>query len=71
MNCYAEGYNAFTVGMRLTENPHKDLYNRIQWSKGWISAKIPSIWARKIKQMVSHCDAAREQRKNNGTKITW
>jgi ribosome modulation factor len=39
MNCYAEGYNAFTVGMRLTENPYSELEKRSEWSKGWLSAK--------------------------------
>ena len=40
MNEYATGYNAYTVGMKLTENPHSDLFFRAEWSKGWLSAKI-------------------------------
>ena len=39
MSEYAVGYNAFKVGMRLTENPHSDLELRAEWSKGWLSAK--------------------------------
>jgi ribosome modulation factor len=40
MNCYAEGYNAFTVGIKLTDNPYTELQKRADWSKGWLSAKI-------------------------------
>jgi hypothetical protein len=42
MNCYAEGYNAYTIGMKLTENPYSacELQKRADWSKGWLSAKI-------------------------------
>lgn len=40
MNEYAIGYNAFKVGMKLTENPHSDLFLRTEWSKVWLSAKI-------------------------------
>jgi ribosome modulation factor len=40
MNCYAEGYNAFTVGIKLSDNPYSDLYRRAEWTKGWLSAKI-------------------------------
>lgn len=40
MNEFATGYNAYKVGMKLTENPHSDLELRAEWSKGWLSAKI-------------------------------
>lgn len=40
MNEFAHGYNAYTVGIRLTENPHKDLFLRAEWTKGWLAAKI-------------------------------
>lgn len=39
MNEFAIGYNAYKVGMKLTENPHSDLELRVEWSKGWLSAK--------------------------------
>ena len=39
MNCYAQGYNAYTVGMKFTENPFRDLDDHSEWSKGWLSAK--------------------------------
>lgn len=40
MNCYAEGYNAYTVGIKYGENPYTELQKRADWSKGWLSAKI-------------------------------
>lgn len=40
MNEFATGYNAYTVGIKLTENPHSDIELRAEWSKVWLSAKI-------------------------------
>lgn len=39
MNEFAIGYNAYKVGIKLTENPHKNLFLRAEWSNGWLSAK--------------------------------